>query len=442
MKPIRNISILLALWASITYTAMAQHDIKFTIENYDDTIGYLLYYYKDKTIVLDTLSFEEDKALYHSDTALHQGIYIIADATKQRRFEFMLGKSREQNFHISDDIMRCFCDDEESALLLRHQQMYYLSRYYKGRSRISDSIDMKLTALTDSIIAIDSTMFLSVYLKALQEPIIPDSIIASPKNSYTYYKDHYWDTYDWGDKRLLYTALPQAKLNNYYDKILAPIADTIIAATDRLLKLAPKDSEVRDYLLWYLLLKFQHPIYMGHDKVLVHLSEHYFLKEPISGLDIVGRQYLEERIAAIKGLLLGAVIDDIELIDITDKRFIISNLEEPYTIIFFSDHSCDRCQEEAKILKTMQESDTIHFNVIQIEMNYDTMQSQYHNGYSWRLVHILRQKDLYLDKLFDVDETPMLYLLDNERRIIGKHFEARDLSKIIKMNKNDRKQNH
>lgn len=432
MRHIRDIVIIIILWASMSAMARAQHDIRFSIEDYSDSIGYLLYHYKDKTIVLDTLAFDDGEALFHHDTALHQGIFIIADAQKQRRFEFMPGKNREQSYYISDDIMRCRCDDKNSAMLLRHQQMYYLSRYHKGRSSISDSIDRELQRLTDSIISSDTSMFLSVYLRALQEPKIPDSIITSPYDSYTYYKNHYWDTYVWSDDRLLYTALPQAKLDNYYDKILAPIADTIIDASDRLLRLAPIGSKSRDYLLWYLLSKYQHPVYMGHDKVLVHLSERYFLREPMSGFDSTSRQYLKDRIQAIKRVLIGVVLDDIELVDTTGKHFTISSLQEPFTVLFFSDHSCERCRSEADMLRKLQKSDTLHFDVIQIEMNYASMQSQTSDESSWKQIHILQQKQLRLDELFDVSETPMLYLLNRERRIIGKQFEARDLSRILK----------
>ena len=86
----------------------------------------------------------------------------------------------------------------------------------------------------------------------------------------------------------------------------------------------------------------------------------------------------------------------------------LHSVESEYTVLFFYDHDCDVCQQE------MQELDSVcvvhpEITVLSIDMNTDD----------------IRVDALY--DLYDIETTPLIYVLDRDKRIMAKKIRARQI---------------
>ena len=62
--------------------------------------------------------------------------------------------------------------------------------------------------------------------------------------AYNYYKTHYWDHFNFKDDRIIHTPLYDAKIDEYMNKLVLPIPDSVIKEGDALLAKARGTKEV------------------------------------------------------------------------------------------------------------------------------------------------------------------------------------------------------
>ena len=87
-------------------------------------------------------------------------------------------------------------------------------------------------------------------------------------------------------------------------------------------------------------------------------------------------------------------------------------IENKYTVLFFYDHDCDLCQQE------MQDLDSVcavypEITVLAIDMNTNDV----------------RFDILY--NLYDIETTPLIYVLDRDKRIIAKKIRAKQIEFVV-----------
>ena len=199
-----------------------------------------------------------------------------------------------------------------------------------------------------------------------------------------------------------------AQLDFYFDKMVAPITDSITLEINRLIDRTGENTDLRDFILWHLLNKYQHPQYMTQDQVFVWLYDQYFSQLEIKDLNETNLALIQEKAERLRQLALFNVAPDIKLGDSID----LQSIENNFTVLFFYDHDCDLCQQE------MQDLDSVvaqhpEIRKLAIDMNTDDV-----------------QVDVLYD-LYDIETTPLIYVLDRDKRIIAKKIRARQIPLMI-----------
>ena len=199
-----------------------------------------------------------------------------------------------------------------------------------------------------------------------------------------------------------------AQLDFYFDKMVAPLPDSITKEIDRLIERTSFNTDLRDFILWHLLEKYRHPEYMSQDQMFVWLYDRYFSQLEIKDLNSTNLSLIKEKAERLRRLALLNTAPDFMLNDTLD----LQSVESEYTVLFFYDHSCDVCRQE------MQDLDSItiqrpEIKIIDIDMNTD---------------------DTHVDvlyNLYDIETTPLIYVLDRDKRIIAKKIRAKKIPLII-----------
>lgn len=219
---------------------------------------------------------------------------------------------------------------------------------------------------------------------------------------------HFWDGIEAFDGPTDENPVLAAQLDFYFDKMVAPLPDSITNEIDRLVEKTSFNTDLRDFILWHLLEKYRHSEYMSQDQVFVWLYDHYFSKLEIKDLSAANLALIRDKAEAFRRLALFNLAPNFAINDAVD----LHSVESEYTVLFFYDHDCDVCHQE------MQELDSVcvahpEITVLSIDMNTNDT----------------RVDALY--DLYDIETTPLLYVLDGEKRIIAKKIRAKQIPLVL-----------
>lgn len=219
---------------------------------------------------------------------------------------------------------------------------------------------------------------------------------------------HFWDGIEDFDGPTDENPILAAQIDFYFDKMVAPLPDSITLEISRLIEKTENNTDLRDFILWHLLERYRYPEYMSQDQVFVWLYDQYFSQLEIKDLNETNLALIQEKAERLRQLALFNVAPDIKLGDSID----LQSIEKNFTVLFFYDHDCDLCQQE------MQDLDSVvaqhpEITKLAIDMNTDDV-----------------QVDVLYD-LYDIETTPLIYVLDRDKRIIAKKIRARQIPLII-----------
>lgn len=251
---------------------------------------------------------------------------------------------------------------------------------------------------------------------------------------------HFWDGIEAFDGPTDENPVLSAQIDFYFDKMVAPLPDSITLEINRLIERTSDNPDLRDFILWHLLEKYRHPIYMSQDQVFVWLYDQYFSQLEIKDLNNINRPLIKEKAERLRRLALFQPAPEIHICDSIDLRAV----ESEYTVLFFYDHDCDLCHQE------MQDFDSVYMQnpdivVFAIDINIDSSdRSDSSGGFEIRpngdgdlkspVQHrrIANPSELIaLTETYDIETTPLIYVLDHDKRIIAKKIRARQIELIV-----------
>ena len=219
---------------------------------------------------------------------------------------------------------------------------------------------------------------------------------------------HFWDGIEAFDGPTDDNPVLASQLDFYFDKMVAPLPDSITLEINRLIERTENNTDLRDFILWHLLEKYRHPEYMGQDQVFVWLYDEYFSKLEIKDLYDTNLAMIREKAERLRRLALFNLAPDIRIND----SLVLPSVDSEYTVLFFHDHDCEVCQQEMRELDSVC---TVHpeITALAIDMNNNAQG---------------------LDELYDaydIETTPLIYVLDRDKRIIAKKIRAKQIPLIM-----------
>ena len=243
---------------------------------------------------------------------------------------------------------------------------------------------------------------------------------------------HFWDGIEAFDGPTDENPILAAQLDFYFDKIVAPLPDSITLEINRLVERTSSNPDLRDFILWHLLEKYQHPEFMSHDQVFVYLYDEYFSHLEIKDLNDLNRGLIQEKANRLRHLTLFSTAPDFKLNDSID----LQSVESDYTVLFFYDHDCDLCQQEMCDLDSVV-AQTPEITVLAIDTNPEgsagfgiRMKGNRDSRFPIQVRRIASPSELI--DLYDIETTPLIYVLDRGKRIIAKKIRARQIPIVLK----------
>jgi thiol-disulfide isomerase/thioredoxin len=449
------------------------YSIKLTLRPYRHVKVYLGYYYGKIRALADSALLDANATgTFHGKEKLPSGIYFIVSPRKEILFEVLLDK--DEHFEISADSASLpdqvlFTNSPENTLFLSyslymakegkaiHDQQIALSAA-KDRSD-STLIRQHITALSqevqlyrDKIQKDHSQSLLTVLLMALKEPVIPPAL--GPKASqsdslyaYHYYKAHYWDEISFTDDRLIRTPILEPKLDKYFKDVVVPDADSIEREVDHMLLVARVNKEMFKYLLVYFVQKYINPEYMGQDAVFVHLFEKYINTGQADFFTDKYRKFANDRAYSLMANLIGQPAPNLIMTDTSEQVRQLYDVDAPFIVVCFWDPTCSHCKETVPKLDSIYQakwkSEGVQIFGVMVDGGKDAWLKFIRDNNLRNWIHVYQTDAQHTAEiagdrpgyrqLFDVYQTPILYLLDKEKRIIAKKLTYLQLDEVISL---------
>ncbi len=427
-----------------------------------DTVCYLANYYGDKTYLTDTaLVDSKGRFIFEGDTALPGGVYIIAGQSNNKYLELIIDKV--QVFSISANISTISSDvrfqkSEDNVIFFDYIQFNLKTRkeieeLRKEQQKVmanADSVklikkkisqlDSDINLYQKRIIAENPESFVSVMLKAMQEPEAGKMpLLANGREDsvyrYQYFKSHYWDNFDLTDDRLLRTPLFHKRIERYFKEVIVQNPDSLIVAADKYIDKTRSNKEVFKYSVWYLTYKFETSKIMGFDEIFVHMVDTYYTRGEAFWTDSSTIKALTKRAEEIKPILIGKNAPELILIDTSGSFISLYHINAKYLIVLFYESDCGHCKKEINILKDMQPDSIPGCEIFAVCTDTSLVKwKKFIHDQKSNWIHVNGTRSITKDyhKLYNISVTPTLFLLDENKKIIAKRLNAEQMIHFLK----------
>lgn len=439
------------------------YKIQIELEAYHDSIGYLGHYYSDKLSVADTASFKSGSITFTGSEALKRGIYFFVSQDKKKLFEFFI--TDDQYFKLSTrvpsspDEMEIDGSDENVIfyryLVANHEtytEIKSIQTQIKSLSAQHDSISIlksQIDSLNEASIEFKLQLMneypesmLALLFNLMREPDVPDFFSGDGRqdtlSAYLYYRKHYWDNVSMADDRILRTPVFYRKLDNYMHNVIPSHPDSVIVEIDKMIASTDGNIEMRDYLLWYFTNTYETSNVMGYDKVFVHMVDQYFSDTAYDWLNTTVQKNMIDRANQLRKLLIDEYAPELIMADTNNQFVPMSGIKADYLIVIFWVSSCSECKEEVNLINDFYKSTDLDIKIYAV--NTDTTMSKWKNyiikkQLDW--IHVNGNISLTGDyhDLYDIYSTPVIYILDEEKRIIAKRLAAEKIPAFLQRRK-------
>lgn len=469
MKKIYSIVILTVLFFTTVEQLSAQnkgYNIVLKLKNLPDSVCYLAQYYGDKILLQDTAFADGETFSFAKDTLLPEGMYVIAGQSNNKIVDIMLDDN--QTFRVNADIDQPIAENIEfknsasnsafysyvAFITEKQKEMSQLQKKYQEVDEsMKEEIKNKIMTLNHEVSDYQISFakdhkdsFAGAFVGASIQITIPDSIPTDDRKArYFYFRNHYWDYIPLEDTRMLYTPFFYEKWNTYLDKVIPQHPDSINQQLDVLLNRANDTTELYKYILWETTRKYEESKIMGFDAVFTHLALNYFKTGRSADINEQVVKNIVERGEVLNNLLLGKKSPNLIMLDSTRKPMQLHQVESDYTILIFWDSDCGHCKKEIPKLKVWYTENKEKYNAEVFSVSTDTSVTRWKaflnkHELSWINVFGYWGYTKNFHDTYDIYSTPVIYLLDKDKAIIGKRISVPQITEIIEMEKKKKEQ--
>jgi len=467
-----------SLISGAAFSQNAGYQITVHLPGYTSGIAYLAYYMGKNLNAADSGAVSnKGVVVFKGKEKLPGGIYSIVYPGKGASADFLIDKDQNLTLNAdSSNLTRVDVKGSKDNLSFMAYKRYvdlvgkemmderalYSSSKTKADSALHEAkfvkLNTRLNEFRDSIINAQPNSIMGVLLAAMKESPLPPKKAITHQDSidnYHYYKAHYWDGITFMDDRIVRTPFFLPKLEKYYQEVIIQQPDTIIADLDYKLLLARTAPEMYKFLLNWATDEYISPKYMGLDAVFVHLFNKYHSKGLSPWLNDKQMETITRRAYMQMANLIGEKAADLNMVDSTNKPVSLYSVKAPYTVVIFWDPTCGHCKEELPHIDSLYKASwkakgvKVYAVLTEDQKPAWVKYIKEHKLGDWINVYqtkemadaVAKTEQPSFRQLYDVIMTPTMYLLDNDKRIIGKKLTWKQLNDLLEV-KIASKQNH
>lgn len=442
------------------------YKLKGTVKGYNEKPFYFFGFYGSQSFPIDSgFSSAEGEIELNLSSKLPPGLYrlvISSSAQKNREqseryIDFIFNKeniSFATHLNFLTDSLRIISSKENKGFydFLRQQEMHnrkmaVLSQflfYYPEKdnfyNRVTRQVKRKrnrFSNYTENLIKKNEKLLFSKIIKIHQTPRVKEELPENNVNNYI--RENYFCTTNFNDTVLLRTPYLTEKVLNYISLFKNPALleeeqeELYIRAIDTIMTKASVNEEVFYILAEYMVNGFESLQMYGASE---YITTQYILGGPCDRDDIPENLLLKA--TGIQKLATGMPAPDFGFTAINGKSLTLYEVGADYTLLIFWALSCPHCTDMLPKLNAISEEfrqiKPGYFEVVAIAI--ETEREPWETFLKNENLNFIHSSEMagwetIPALLYNINATPMLFLLDKDKKIVLKPNRLRPLERFL-----------
>lgn len=463
--------------------------IKLKVTDEKDTTVFLIKYYGKNLLYADTAEMKNGFVEFNGKKQKPGIVGLLLPG--QRYFEFIYNNEEIQLETKGPDFMKNMKVKKSVENTIFNEYIDFISKQrsivneyvssrdqlkkedvaYKSWSNKIDSISKNVIVYQENLVKNHQDKLVSKIVKMSMDVKVPEA----PKNdkgeqinpdfAYHYFRDHYFENIDLNDDRLVNTPIFHNKLDYFFsDKMLMQHPDTIVKYAYNFVDKLDQKSEMFKYSVTHITSTFEKSKIMGMDKVFVKMGERYYCstnsegKSPANWMQETKLKELCDKVNINKNLVQGVRPPNITLRDTTDvtwKDFY--SLKSDYVILYFWEADCGHCKVSTPKLQKLYAEKLKARNVevfgvskaigdefgkwkkfiaknnltfINVALTDKLFKEATEDARKF-VPKLTSLESLNFQESYDIASTPRVFILDKDKKIIGKGLSISQLEDFM-----------
>ncbi len=284
------------------------------------------------------------------------------------------------------------------------------------------------------VFADNPDLFYTAFKRAGQNPEIRDGL--SEADQVTMYRYDFWDGVNFGDRRLLRTPVIANKLKRFISSLTPQNADSIIKSADFLMRQVMDKPEYYQFIANNIALAYEpgKTNVMDGEAIHVHMIQNYFTRDRAFWADSMTVYGLQQRADQMAHSLVGQAGPDITVPGMDGKPKRLYDLKAPYLIVYMYNPTCEHCIEETpRLVSYAKGNENVDVYAIALDTDPEPWKKFVQQYGLTEFTNVFDPSNRSIYKTYYVDNTPELYLLGPDRKIIAKNLKPEQVDRMIQL---------
>lgn len=459
-------TILFLIISSLSLVAQTEkkagYHIEVQIGNYDNDTCILGYHMGPNIYVADTaLRNAQGNWVFEGDQPLDGGLYLILVKPSNTYTDFLIASEEDQrdirlstklengdlqkNLVVNGSADNTLFYDYLNFLNQNRAKDQALARQFEAAKEADkpalqkqlDELGVAVQNYQKRLIKEHPQSLTTSIIQASLQPEVPKGY--DRKQGFYYYRDHYWDGFDWSDERLIRTPVFKDKIENWTERLTVQVPDSVIKSVEFIMEQVKQggNNKMIRYAAAELLNKYAQTKVICMDAVYVFLGEKYYCN---GGADWVEQEQLEkicEDVQKLKPLQCGMYAPNIRLRNMEGEHVNLYDVKAEYVALYFWDPSCGNCSKTTDaLLPVYEEYKDKGFEIFGIcSKTWKDLAECKNKVAEKKMTFVNTSDDAYplavVKKQYNVQVNPYLILLDKDKKIRWKRIDANQLRDLL-----------
>jgi thiol-disulfide isomerase/thioredoxin len=447
------------------------YEIKVKLSDYAKDTLLLGYQLGNQSYIRDTAVLDKTSGFFtfKGKEKLKAGIYLVVMLPDNNYFQVMINEA-EQNFTLVTTTQEPYAkaklkDTKDNDLFFGY--MNYLAEKRKEAEaanalKAKDSIaaskklialDQEVKSYQNDLVKKQAGSVTAMLIKTAMEVDGPKFEEVQDKEQrdvamYYYYKQHWFDNFDMANPAMLRSPVLFQRIDYYIEKLTPQHPDSILQSLDRVFELTKPSNETFQFYFVHYLNQYAKSKLVGFDAVYVNLAKKYIDTGITDAfIEKENKEKILTNAAKLYPILIGKVAPNINVfmqdstfIENKVKRINLHEVKSKYTILFFYAPDCGHCQKQSPDLveflkKAKGKGMDVKVFATCTYVNTDKMPECVKYIKEKGFGDFINTMDPYLisryKTLYNVETTPQIFVLDENKVIRSKSIEAKQLEDVM-----------
>ncbi len=235
---------------------------------------------------------------------------------------------------------------------------------------------------------------------------------------------------------LIRTPIFKSKLDEFFNTRVLMIPDSVYKESVNIIEKSRGCKAMFRYLVSYCFNYALSNKYMGMDAAFVYLAKKYYLTGEADWVDKKTLENIEREVILTQYNLIGLKAQELKLPTMDGDWVSLYETEAPFTLLLFWEADCGHCKKQVPQVKTglLDKFKPYGFKVFAVHTQND--KEKWENFVTeHELFDFINcwdpQNQTNFRVYYHIDSTPVMYLLDKEKKIIAKKLDIEQFADIL-----------